>query len=146
MSYTLEESLQKEGCIVTTTVGTSMYPMLRSRQDTVVISPVYRRLKKYDVALYRRGNSYVLHRVVKVLPDSYVICGDNCLNREYHITDDSILGVMTECCRGEKKIDLNGWRYKIYVRLWCGIYPLRYIYKRICIKIRSKRERSHESV
>ena len=33
-----------------------------------------RRLKKYDVPLYRRGADYVLHRVVKVLPESYVIC------------------------------------------------------------------------
>ena len=69
MKHKIEEILQKEGCLVTTTAGVSMYPMLRNRRDTVVIRPAAGRLKKYDVALYKRGESYVLHRVVKVLPD-----------------------------------------------------------------------------
>ena len=51
------------------------------------------RLKKYDVPLYKKGDSYVLHRVMEVLPDSYIIRGDNCDQKEYGITDDQILGM-----------------------------------------------------
>ena len=131
MKHKIEDILQKEGCLVTTTAGVSMYPMLRNRRDTVVVRPAAGRLKKYDVALYKRGESYVLHRVVKVLPDGYVICGDNCLNREYNITEENILGVLTECYRGEKKLNLEGWPYRIYVRLWCAAYPLRYGWKKV---------------
>ena len=36
MKHKIEEILQKEGCLVTTTAGVSMYPMLRNRRDTVV--------------------------------------------------------------------------------------------------------------
>ena len=75
-----------------------MYPMLRDRRDTIMIRPVEGRLKKYDVPLYRRGyrrgEAYVLHRIVKVLPDSYVICGDNCFKKEYGIREEQILGVL----------------------------------------------------
>ena len=37
MKHKIEEILQKEGCLVTTTAGVSMYPMLRNRRDTVVV-------------------------------------------------------------------------------------------------------------
>ena len=35
-----------------TVVGNSMYPMLRSRRDTIVVRPCTGRLRQYDVALY----------------------------------------------------------------------------------------------
>ena len=80
---TMEQMLKEQGFLASTAVGISMNPMLRNRRDTILIAPVAGRLKKYDVPLYRRGDDYVLHRIVQVLPDSYVICGDNCMEREY---------------------------------------------------------------
>lgn len=112
----IEEVFEKEGVFVSTTAGVSMYPMLRHRRDTIVIRPVNGRLKKYDIPLYKRGKDYVLHRIVKVGPDSYVICGDNCLKREYGITDEQIIGVLSEVIRGERRIDLEGWPYRLYCR------------------------------
>lgn len=73
----IEFVLEKEGYFVSTTSGVSMFPMLRDRKDTVVIYPVNGCLKKYDVLLYKRENNYVLHRVVKVLENGYLIRGDN---------------------------------------------------------------------
>ena len=47
--------------------GVSMLPMLRQGRDTVTLSPVTGRLRKYDLPLYRREDGrYVLHRVVGV--------------------------------------------------------------------------------
>lgn len=126
----IEEILEKEGVFVSATVGASMYPMIRNRKDTIVISPSTERLKKYDIPLYKRGDKYILHRIIDVLPESYVICGDNCIQREYDITDKEILGVLTEFYRGEKKINLQGKGYLCYAKVWCALYPLRYVYKR----------------
>lgn len=43
-------------------MGTSMLPMLRRGIDSVVLSPVTGRLKKYDIPLYIRENGkYILH-------------------------------------------------------------------------------------
>lgn len=126
----IEKIIETDGYFINTTEGLSMYPMLRNRRDTIVIYPQKERLKKYDVALYRIDNRYILHRVIKVLPDSYVIRGDNRMDKEYGITDDMILGVLTEFYRDEKKIDLNGWKYKLYARIWNFIFPLRLFYKK----------------
>jgi hypothetical protein len=126
----IEEIIARDGIYVSTTVGTSMRPMLRDRRDTVVITPVSGRLKKYDVALYRSGEKYFLHRVVKVLPDSYVICGDNCEQLEHGITDDQIVGVLTEFYRGERHVSVTNPLYRAYARLWCGSFPLRMLWRR----------------
>lgn len=128
--HQIEDVLEKEGFFVTTTVGTSMYPLLRNRKDTVVICPAVLPLKKYDVPLYKRGNRYILHRIVKVTSTGYVICGDNCLHCEYDITDDQIVGVLSEIVRGDKRIQMDGICYKLYSKVWVKLYPVRFIYKR----------------
>ena len=105
-----------------------MYPMLRNQRDTIIIEPCEGRLKKYDVPLYRRGSAYVLHRIVEVRPDSYVICGDNCLCREYGVTDEQIIGVLTGFYRGNKLIQMESIGYRAYVRIWCAVYPVRCVW------------------
>ena len=81
-----------------------------------------------DVPLYKRGSNYILHRIIEVRPESYVICGDNCMQKEYGVTDDQVLGVLTGFYRGSKLINMNSFGYKLYVRVWCGLYPIRKIY------------------
>lgn len=127
----IEEIIAKEGLYVSTTSGVSMYPMLRNRKDTVIVTPCRGRLKKYDVPLYKRGDKYVLHRIIKVLPDSYVIRGDNCMLSEHGITDRDIIGVLTGFYRGKKQVRMDGAAYKLYVRLCIATYPIRYIYCRL---------------
>lgn len=124
----IEDILAAEGVYVSTTSGVSMYPMIRNRRDTIIVTPCSGRLKKHDVPLYKRGDAYVLHRIIKVLPDSYVIRGDNCRYSERGITDGDILGVLTGFYRGGKKVDLDSKAYKTYVYLCRASYPLRWIY------------------
>ena len=134
----IEDVLNSEGIFVSTTVGVSMYPMLRNRRDTIIVSPYEGRLKKYDVPLYKRNSNYILHRIVEVRENSYVICGDNCERKEYDITDEHILGVLTGFYRGDKKINMDAWPYKLYVRVWVFLFPVRKIWKfgrRVAVKI-----------
>jgi len=71
--YSFEELLKKDGFIVYTNVGFSMMPLLRQRRDIIEIrAKGPGRCRKYDVVLYRRGEKYILHRILKVLPDGYV--------------------------------------------------------------------------
>jgi len=144
---TIEEVLKEDGVFVSTTAGMSMYPMLRNRRDTIIVKPYEGRLKKYDIPLYKRNGTYILHRIVKVLPESYVICGDNCEQREYDISDEQILGVLKGFYREDKEVDMQGWKYRLYARFWCSIFPIRIGYRkarrllgRICKKVfRSER-------
>ncbi len=127
----IEDVLREDGIFVSTTAGFSMYPMLRNRRDTIIIETYEGRLKKYDVPLYKRDSRYILHRIIEVLPDSYVIRGDNCEQKEYGITDEQILGVLTGFYRGSKKVDMNSVWYKLYVRLWHVLFPVRRIFVHI---------------
>lgn len=128
-ALSIEEVLAREGVYVGTTVGVSMWPLLRNRRDTVVVRPVTGRLAKYDVPLYRRGSAYVLHRIVEVLPEGYLICGDNCVARE-RVAEERIIGVLSEFYRGGRHVSLDAPAYRIYVRIWCALYPVRRVWKR----------------
>lgn len=122
----LAEVLHKYGYILYHNVGYSMMPLLRQKRDIIEIRPKEtERCKKYDVVLYRRGEKYILHRVLKVLPDGYIIAGDHNTFIETDVTDDMILGVMTRVIRDGKSITPDNIWYKIYVHLWCDFYPMR---------------------
>ncbi len=124
---TFEELLEKDGYLVYTNVGVSMLPLLRQRRDIIEIrrKDPATRCKRYDAVLYKRGDKYILHRVLKVRPNDYVICGDHNIWREYGITDAQILGVMTRVIRNGKSITPDNLWYKIYVHLWCDFYHVR---------------------
>ena len=94
----IEDVLREKGVYVGPTVGGSMLPMLKSRRDTVVIRPKTERLNRLDVALYRRGEAYVLHRVLAREEGGYLIRGDNCYSDE-HIPENAVFGVLTEFFR-----------------------------------------------
>ena len=86
---TYEEELLARGKILRTNVGVSMLPLLREGRDVMIIERFDDRLKKYDVPLYRRGEAYVLHRIIKVKPDGYDIIGDNCVSIEREPQDQA---------------------------------------------------------
>ena len=67
----------------------------------------------------------MLHRILKVRPNDYVICGDNRYNKEYGITDRHIIGVLTAVVRDGKEIPITDRRYRLYVHLWCDLFPIR---------------------
>ena len=78
-TVSFDELLEKEGKIVYTNAGFSMMPLLRQYKDIIEITRKGPgRCKRYDVVLYKRGKKYILHRILKVLPDGYLIAGDSC--------------------------------------------------------------------
>ncbi len=127
----IEDILDKDGVFISTTVGLSMYPLLKNRRDNVVIVKPKERLKRYDVALYRRDEKYILHRVIRVNENSYDICGDNCEYIEYGIPDGKIIGVAKEFYRKNKHVKEDDFFYMCYSKIWCFIFPVRMLYKKV---------------
>ena len=121
---TFESLLARDGRLVYKTRGISMKPMLHANQDLVVISVPQGRLQPYDVALYRRGSAYVLHRVIKVRENDYLIRGDNTYRMEV-VPDSAVIGVLTGFKRKGKDYSVRDSMYTWYVHIWCGIYPVR---------------------
>jgi len=126
---TFEELLARDGKLVYRTKGVSMEPMLRQNRDLVVIRVPASRLRKYDVALYKRGKDYVLHRVIGVGEDHYLIRGDNTFAVET-VPDDAVIGVLTGFQRRGREHSVTDPGYRAYVRLWDGLYPLRALWAR----------------
>ncbi len=121
-----EKILARDGRLVYKNVGDSMFPLIREGRDILIIVPPNGRLKKYDIPLYRRDDGkYVLHRVLKVRKDDYVICGDNRYSREYGICDRHVIGVLSTIIRDGKERRLSGWRYRLYVLIWCDFFYVR---------------------
>lgn len=142
---TFEEELNKKGKLIYTNVGTSMMPLLRQKKDLMILEKKSeKRCKKYEVVLYKRDNGqYVLHRILKVRKDDYVIAGDNCYVKEYGITDKHVLAVLTGVIRDGKEISVTDKKYILYVHLWCDFYPIRAFIlrsKSVCLKIIKKRK------
>lgn len=123
---TFEEEINRSGKLVYTNVGYSMMPLIRQKRDLIVLEKPHGRCKKYDIPLYKRKNGmYVLHRILKVRDNDYVLCGDHCWNKEYGVTDQQIIGVLTAVVRDGKTISVTDRKYRAYVHLWCDFFWIR---------------------
>ena len=110
--------------------GVSMLPMLREGQDSVELSPLPEKLKKYDLPLYQRDNGkYVLHRIIAV-GEQYTCMGDNQFIPEPGLRQDQMIGVVTAFYRGNRKYDVRHGGYRFYCRIWHGSRPLRHFWRR----------------
>ena len=122
-----EDYLNEYDTLTYTNVGVSMMPLLRQGKDMFTVRKKGpERCEKGDVVLYRRPpDQYVLHRVVEVRPEDYVILGDNCVYKEYGITDEDIIGVLTGYVRGGRAHSVEESGYRIYTSLIMTTTPLR---------------------
>lgn len=133
----IRECLDKTGKYTGLTMGTSMRPIIHQQRDNIIVVKNSERLKKYDVAVYQlKSGKYVMHRVVEVYDDHYIIIGDNLKEREY-VTDDMVCGRLIGYYRkGKKYIDCdNNKLYKLYSRVWVALLPIRplFIFMNRCI-------------
>lgn len=133
---TYEQELEQKGSFTYRNKGVSMLPMLKEGRDLFTVAKKQGRCQKYDVVLYRRPpDQYVLHRVVKVCENGYVILGDNCLNKEYNIPEDAVIGVLTSFVRKGKEYSVHHKGYRIYTVVWYYLFPVRRVWKKVKMKL-----------
>ena len=103
-----EDVLNKEGELIFTNVGYSMYPLIKQREDVlrIVKSDNY---KKGDIVLYKSEiDHYVLHRILKIKKDVVILAGDYNYFKDKPITKNKILGVLSKITKKDGKlIDLS---------------------------------------
>ena len=134
--YTIEEIIRLNGKYVGPTMGVSMLPMLKEGRDTIVVSAKTKRLKRLDVALYKRDGKYILHRVLQPIDGGYIIRGDNCYEVE-NIPEDAVFGVLTEFFQKDKHTFVDDKKYLKYVKKRLKSYPIRKFFHTINRKCRS---------
>ncbi|MBO5420531.1 MAG: S24/S26 family peptidase [Clostridia bacterium] len=123
----IKETLEESGEVSFVSAGVSMLPTIRDREDTVTLVKPKGHLKKGDVPFYQRDNGqYILHRVIYVNGDTYVMRGDNQWQNEYNVRHDQIIGVLYSFDRNGKTYKVTDPGYKIYVRF---LPVIRYVRK-----------------
>lgn len=130
--YRLEElmpmiraSLAEGRTVVIKPRGTSMLPLIRQGKDSVELSALPERLKKYDLPLYQRPNGqYVLHRIVKA-GDTYTCIGDNQFQKETGVAPEWMIAWVTAVYREGKRVSTDGFSHGLYCRLWHWSRPVR---------------------
>ena len=152
----VKKEMQEKGEYISLTRGVSMRPMLRNHKDVVVIVPITEPYKKYDVLLYARADKddLVLHRVLKIRENDFVIRGDNTFSYEY-IPKENVVGILKAFYRNGKYINCETNKgYKFYsviitkinflAWLWnANISPFlgrtrRFVFKILKINLKSK--------
>lgn len=127
LSPLLADCLQEHMDVIIPITGTSMLPLLRAGRDRVMLTAANAdALKAGDIPLYRRRNGqFVLHRVVAVEPDGYTMLGDSQTTCEPGIQPDQILAVVKGVYHGERYRPVTHWCYRMYVRVWAALRPVR---------------------
>ncbi len=126
----IADVLERDGQFVYRTSGVSMEPMLRQDRDLVVVKKAVSRPEKYDVVLYRRGDAYVLHRVIGERNGCLRIRGDNTFSVE-NVPYENVIGVLAGFQRKGKHYTADSRPYRFYARFWNAVYPFRAFYARI---------------
>lgn len=130
----LKETVNAGGSFPFKPSGNSMKPFIRPGADSVRVVKADT-VKKYDIVLYRRDSGqFVLHRVMDISPEGFVMCGDNQWKPEPGITGDMILAKVSEICRKGRTVRCSSGMYMACVRVWCGLFILRKPY----IKLKSR--------
>lgn len=122
----IREKLNMGGEVELPSSGNSMYPLFRHRQDTFALHQLEWAPRKYDMILYQRDNGkYVLHRIVGIGPEGYILRGDNQFENEYPVRADQVIAVVSRFCRNGKQVSChNGW-YRLYAVVWVNTIGLR---------------------
>lgn len=139
-----EEILNKGETLYYRNVGNSMLPFIKEGEDLLVIDAYKdQRLKVGDVILYKRDTGkYVLHRIVSVRKNDYLLRGDNQYNTETGIVDRHILGVLREVIKPNQRINVLDISYQKYIKKLFITYPFRWIkFKLHRLYIRIKNEK-----
>lgn len=138
------EELEKSGKYFISPKGISMKPMIYNKQGVVEIHKLDHPAKRYDLVMYVRPNGQgVIHRVIHVYTDHYIIVGDNCWQKEY-VLSEQVKGIVVRFYRKGRWYDVNNQWYRLYVHLWVDFLfikrPVFYIRDKIKNQVRKKRK------
>lgn len=123
----LRELLEKGNTVSLNISGNSMAPFFVHGRDRVLLSPIQKKLKKGDMAIFQRQDgSFILHRICGVTKEEqYYFVGDGQIQVEGPILKEQIFGIVTAVCRKEKWIRPGDFRWEFFRVFWLRVIPWR---------------------
>ena len=127
-SKKIEEVLTENGFVLVPVHGTSMRPLLKEGKSIVQIEQKDGRYERGDVVLFRKEDgTLVLHRIIEVQGNEYVVLGDHQYKEKEKIHLSQIIGCVSEYWTSGKQIHENSFGYRIYYAIWNGNLMIRRI-------------------
>lgn len=117
--------------------GFSMYPLITSPSDSVIVCPVEAEtLKTGDILLYRRESGLlVLHRICRIKKDGFYFTGDNQTEIEGPLQAQQLLAKVTHIRRKGHTFSIKHPIYRVCSRIWLILRPVRPLISRPIGKI-----------
>lgn len=121
----VEETVKGGGSIKIKIAGYSMYPLVASRRDSVLLTKADK-IKKGDVPLIKREDgTFVLHRVVGIKNGAFKLRGDYEQKIEYPLYPEQVIAVAKGFYRKDRYIPCDSLLYKLYTFFWMNSVPIR---------------------
>lgn len=107
--------------------GFSMYPLITSPADSVIVRPAAgETLKRGDIILYRRTSGLlVLHRICHIKKDGFYFTGDNQTEIEGPLPEQQLLAKVTHIRRKGHTFSIKHPIYRVCSRIWLILRPVR---------------------
>ena len=117
--------------------GSSMVPFLVPGRDSVLLTKPAERLRRGDIALYRRSSgALVLHRVCRCRNGLYTTCGDAQTEPEPGIRHEQVRAVVCAATRKGRTERPGTFWWGFFAHIWTRIIPLRPFFCRLYAKLR----------
>lgn len=123
------ENLPDEG-ITLKVHGTSMQPFLYNGRDAVTFQKPDRKLRKGDVIVFRRGEFYLMHRIVKIDSDGFITAmGDNTFSPDTHIAPEDVKAILVSAVRAGRTITPKSPEWLFFSKVFINIKVRKFIGK-----------------
>ena len=110
----LLDVLRECGTIKLPVQGRSMQPFLKEGRDSAVLKLPDGNFNKGDIIVYKRKNTYFMHRIVDVQQNTVSIMGDNEINPDNGVPKSNIVAVVKEIHRDGKIINQKDFLWKFF--------------------------------
>jgi hypothetical protein len=123
----IKEILDNGNGVRITVTGSSMYPFLREKIDSVELFPgSFNCIHIGDIVMIQRDSGeYVMHRVIKKKKDCFYIVGDAQLWVEGPIRQEQLTAVVNAIWRKNKKIKCSNTLWRVLSFMWLCMFPFR---------------------
>ena len=121
----------------------SMSPTMETG-DLVIVKLGEQELQEQDIITYKKGNSFITHRIIKIDGNSIIAKGDNNNTQDEEITQDMVVGKVVSIINGVGiwKIVLSDMNVIIPIIITAILIAILFFYKNGTKKTRSQMSRA----
>ena len=119
MFENIKDLLNEQREVKIRVTGNSMLPFYKDNQ-TIVMLKKFNNYQKYDVVLALYQNKVILHRIIKIKDNYFILRGDGLVTKE-KVNINNVFGKVVSFETNNKKVKA----YKFKVRLWMFLRPFR---------------------